>query len=107
MEKCFLENAEKYKKIVHPGDVWHGGKSIAKKITVVRFCIKYTLLFPYVLQHFKAAALLTYSIFFELNMQVGKEKGKDDLLLWAPAIRNHFWYCSRQCNGSVVEFKFS
>jgi hypothetical protein len=25
-------------------------------------------------------------------MQVGKEKekGKDDLLLWAPAIRNHF-----------------
>ena len=31
MTLFFLENAEKYKNIVHQRDVWHGGKSIAKK----------------------------------------------------------------------------
>lgn len=37
MTLFFLENAEKYKNIVHQRDVWHGGKSIAKKISAVRF----------------------------------------------------------------------
>ena len=44
----FLENAEKYKNIIHQRDVWHGGKSIAKKFTAARFLIKCISVFPYV-----------------------------------------------------------
>lgn len=39
--------------------------------------------------------------------QAAKEKGNDDLALWASSVRNHFWYCSRNCEGNVNQFKIS
>ena len=30
-----IEREEKYKNVVHQNDVWHGGKSLAKKINAV------------------------------------------------------------------------
>lgn len=29
---CFVENAPKYKGIVHQRDVWHGAKNVTKKV---------------------------------------------------------------------------
>ena len=36
---------------------------------------------------------------------MAQEKGKEDLMHWAGAVKNHFWYCSRHCEGNVDDFK--
>ncbi|XP_068677004.1 uncharacterized protein [Montipora foliosa] len=34
-----------------------------------------------------------------------QSKGNDELGLWISAVRNHFWYCFRCCNGNVDNMK--
>jgi hypothetical protein len=36
---------------------------------------------------------------------VAQEKGNEDLMQWAAAVKNHFWYCSRHCEGNIDDFK--
>jgi hypothetical protein len=35
MNRSFLETEDKYKDVLHQNDIWHGGKSLAKKINAV------------------------------------------------------------------------
>ena len=37
--------------------------------------------------------------------QVAKKKANQDLLQWIPDIRNHFWHCSKTCNGDEETLK--
>lgn len=47
--------------------------------------------------------LISINIYF----QAGKEKGNEDLSAWSGSVRNHFWYCSRECAGNCDDFKVS
>ena len=38
-------------------------------------------------------------------IQAANEKGNEDLSHWIASVRNHFWYCSRNCGGSATDFK--
>ncbi|KAJ8039321.1 hypothetical protein HOLleu_16995 [Holothuria leucospilota] len=36
---------------------------------------------------------------------VANAKGNEDLQLWIPAIRNHFWFSCRSCSGDTMKLK--
>ncbi len=38
-------------------------------------------------------------------ISASKVKGCKDLLAWASAVRNHLWWCAKECNGSALTFK--
>ena len=38
-------------------------------------------------------------------LQAAKIKGNEDLSLWAGSVRNHFWYCSKNCEDNIADFK--
>ncbi|XP_070564273.1 uncharacterized protein [Ptychodera flava] len=40
-----------------------------------------------------------------LFIQASKAKNCKDLLPWAAAVRNHFWYAAREANGSEIKMK--
>jgi hypothetical protein len=42
MNCSILEADDKYKDVLHQNDIWHGGKSLAKKINAVSLCSKGT-----------------------------------------------------------------
>jgi hypothetical protein len=42
---------------------------------------------------------------FPLNLQAAKTKNQNDLTFWAPSLRNHFWYCSKNCEKDAKKFK--
>ncbi|XP_067844712.1 uncharacterized protein [Heptranchias perlo] len=35
-------------------------------------------------------------------MKAAQKKGNDILMAWSEPIRNHFWYCAKNCNGNEV-----
>ncbi|PIK35795.1 hypothetical protein BSL78_27382 [Apostichopus japonicus] len=43
--------------------------------------------------------------FVKKVIALSQMKGNEDLRLWIPAIRNHFWHCSRECAGDVLKLK--
>ena len=38
-------------------------------------------------------------------LQAAKSKHNEDLALWGPSVRNHFWYCSKNCKNDSKTFK--
>ena len=40
-----------------------------------------------------------------LFFQAAKAKCNEDLTLWAPSIRNHFWHCSKTCDNDMKNLK--
>ena len=43
--------------------------------------------------------------FMKKVISIAQIKGNEDLKLWLPAIRNHFWHCARECEGDELKFK--
>lgn len=46
------------------------------------------------------------SFFFQnMILQLAKKKHHEELIPWIGPIRNHFWYCCKECNGSELKLK--
>ena len=44
-------------------------------------------------------------ILFIICLQAGKKKGNEVLQQWVSAVRNHFWHCSKDCDGDLENMK--
>lgn len=84
--------ADKHLNVLHSMDVWHKAKLLRKVLINVRYHI-------YVILAYNFIYLCT------ISYKAGKLRGMEKIALWSQNIVNHFWYCSRTCNGDLTSMK--
>lgn len=99
---CIAEKHPRFTAITHSLDVWHKACKLTSKLTAVSHVV---LLLFYIMHTQNTINVLTGYTYVHVCIQASKKKQNRVLGCWITAIRTHFWYICRECQGSEEEIR--